>query len=382
MKNHDPRLPDEQDRQRDLERYGVLDQPGDPHFDRLVRLASTVLEAPIALISLIDGNRQWFLAHHGLDVTETPRDVAFCAHAIAGREPLVVPDALQDPRFRSNPLVVGEPGIRFYAGAPLESSEGHNLGTLCVIDRLPREFSADQVKLLQDLSELVVRELELRRQMGLCPLTGLANRSTFREQGQRELNRALLSGEPMALLLLDLDRFGRFNTRWGHQIGDQLLRDVAKVCLSQRRPQDLVGRLRDDSFAVLMVDTDQVAAMERAEALRSATGELRGVFSASGDNVQTSGGLTELAATDRRIEELLGRAEQALRLAQQSGEHHQIARLVGEPGIRPSADGPAGNGASSAGSAGASWPHGGQGSSRRAGDPGRRDARPGLSNHA
>ena len=121
---------DEPQRQRDLERLGVLNHPGDEHFERLVRLASTVLETPIALISLVDGDRQWFLAHHGIDSTETPRKMAFCAHAIAGDQTLVVPDAHHDPRFCTNPLVIDDPKVRFYAGTPLQSRDGHNLGTL------------------------------------------------------------------------------------------------------------------------------------------------------------------------------------------------------------------------------------------------------------
>ncbi|MFQ6538234.1 MULTISPECIES: sensor domain-containing diguanylate cyclase [Aphanothece] len=362
---------DEQDRQRDLEGFGVLDHPGDAHFDRLVRLASTVLETPIALISLIDKNRQWFLARHGLEVSETPREAAFCAHAIVGGEPMVVTDARNDPRFCNNPLVVDEPGIRFYAGAPLASPEGHNLGTLCVIDRVPRNFSSSQVKLLQDLADLVVRELDLRRGMRLCPLTGLANRTSFLEQGQREVNRALEGGLPMALLLIDIDQFSRINNRWGHQAGDQVLRDVAEVCRSQRRPQDLVGRLRDDQFAMLMVNTDPEAAMERAEAVRSTIADLSGVFTSSGEGLYASGGLTELTPADRRIEDLLGRAGQALLLAQSSGREHQIARLVSEPGVRPSADGPGGSDGWSAGAGAAGRRSDDPGSSRRVGDPGR-----------
>jgi diguanylate cyclase (GGDEF)-like protein len=366
-----PLPPDEQDRQRELERFGVLDHPGDAHFDRLVRLASTVLDAPIALISLIDKDRQWFLARHGLEVAETPREQAFCAHAIVGGEPLVVSDARNDPRFCNNPLVVAGPRIRFYAGAPLATQEGHNLGTLCVIDRLPRNFSAAQVKLLQDLADLVVRELELRRQTVLCPLTGLANRQSFLEQGQRELNRARASGQPMALLLIDIDQFSRINNRWGHQAGDRVLRDVAEVCRSQQRPQDLVGRLRDDQFAILMVNADPASAIERAEAIRTSIADLPEVFSVSGEQLYVSGGLTELTSTDRRIEDLLARARQALLLAQNSGQQHQIARLVDETEIRPSADGPGGSDGLPADAAAAARRSDGPGKWRRAGDPGR-----------
>jgi GAF domain-containing protein len=154
---------DEEQRQITLASYGVLDTPSDEHFDRLARLAAKLIHAPISLISLIDAKRQWFLARYGLDIAETPRHMAFCAHAITSNEPLVIADAQLDPRFCRNPLVTSDPYIRFYAGVPLKSPEGHNLGTLCVLDRLPRHFTKSQENLLRDLAQLVLRELEIRR---------------------------------------------------------------------------------------------------------------------------------------------------------------------------------------------------------------------------
>ncbi|MGL6050670.1 MAG: GAF domain-containing protein [Aeromonas salmonicida] len=154
---------DEIQRQDTLASYGVLDTPSDEHLDRLVRLAAKLIHAPIALISLIDAKRQWFLARHGLEITETPRHMAFCAHAISSDKPLIIADAQLDPRFRTNPLVTSEPYIRFYAGVPLKAQNGHNLGTLCILDRMPRHFTNSQESLLHDLAQLVLRELELRR---------------------------------------------------------------------------------------------------------------------------------------------------------------------------------------------------------------------------
>jgi PAS domain S-box-containing protein len=154
---------DETERLATLRAYGVLDTPAETYFDDLTELAACICEAPIALISLIDENRQWFKSRVKVDATESSRDISFCAHVILEKELLIVPDATQDARFSDNPWVMGEPGIRFYAGAPLITPEGHALGSLCVIDRVPREMHADHQLALRVLSRHVMAQLELRR---------------------------------------------------------------------------------------------------------------------------------------------------------------------------------------------------------------------------
>lgn len=146
-----------------LTRYGILDTPAEEAFDRFTRLVAAVLEMPIALVSLIDRDRQWFKSKFGVEVSETPREYAFCNTAIRGQALLVVEDASADARFRDNPYVTGAPAIRFYAGAPLVTNDGHCLGTLCVVDTKPRVLSAHQRQLLKDISDLVMESLELRR---------------------------------------------------------------------------------------------------------------------------------------------------------------------------------------------------------------------------
>ena len=158
-----PLPPDELQRLADLERYAVLDTSAEESFDDLCELAARICQAPIALISLIDEKRQWFKSKIGLSITETSRELAFCAHAINQPGLFIVPDATQDPRFADNPQVTGEPHIRFYAGAPLITPAGHALGTLCVIDREPREMSSDHQRALRVLSRHVMTQLELRR---------------------------------------------------------------------------------------------------------------------------------------------------------------------------------------------------------------------------
>jgi len=160
-----PRPADEPTRLAALRRYRILDTPPEPAFDDLARLASEVCGTPMALVTLVDSERQWFKARVAVEARETPRDVAFCAHTVMGRDLLVVPDAREDGRFADNPFVTGEAGIRFYAGAPLVTADGSSVGSLCVLDRTPRELTPEQADALRALSRLVVAQMELKRRM-------------------------------------------------------------------------------------------------------------------------------------------------------------------------------------------------------------------------
>jgi GAF domain-containing protein len=181
-------IKDDAARVASLQKYAILDTEPEQAFDDLALLASYICNTPIALISLIDENRQWFKSKVGLSVRETPREIAFCDVAIRQPGVLIVPDTLKDERFRDNPMVVSEPKIRFYAGAPLINEDGYALGTICVVDRCPRDFGPLQEAALQALSRLVLAQLEFRRNLALLK-EALSDRTEEEHVRQRELER-------------------------------------------------------------------------------------------------------------------------------------------------------------------------------------------------
>jgi GAF domain-containing protein len=154
-----PVSPRERQRLAALRALDVLDSPMEERYDRITRAVARIFDVPIALVSLVDADRQWFKSCLGLDDRQTPRGVSFCAHAILDTDVMQVPDTRSDERFRDNPLVVGDPHIRFYAGAPVHAPSGEPLGTLCIIDREPRHLDDDELELLADLAGWVEAEI-------------------------------------------------------------------------------------------------------------------------------------------------------------------------------------------------------------------------------
>ena len=277
---------DDAARLRALRELGVLFTPAEERFDRIARLAARLLQVPVALVSLVDAEVQWFKANHGLPLNETARSISFCGHAILGDDTLVVPDTLQDERFHDNPLVTGEPFVRFYAGHPLRAADGSKVGTLCVMDTRPRLLGPAELELLRDLAGWAEDELrmkvlgevqqaliserdELRRRSMLDPLTRTWNRGAIEEVLERELARAEREGHPLAVIMADLDDFKLVNDTHGHPAGDEVLRGVVGEMRSTLRPYDAIGRFGGEEFLVVLPNCDRPTALVIAERMRA-----------------------------------------------------------------------------------------------------------------
>lgn len=261
-------LTDEAARISALQRLAVLDTEPEEPFENVVALIRAVLGVPMAAVSLIDEDRQWFKARVGLEPSETARDVSFCTHTIQQREPMIIPDALKDDRFAQNPLVLGNPNIRSYAGIPLRTSDGYNIGSLCAIDTEARDFSSAEIAMLDKFARIVISDLELRRIAGKDQLTGALTRRGFIERVSQEIDRFRRYSRPTSLAMIDIDHFKTINDTYGHATGDTVLREVSRLLRAEMRPNDLLGRIGGEEFALLMPETDAQSAYFAAERFR------------------------------------------------------------------------------------------------------------------
>lgn len=277
----------EQERLASLVSMKILDTPIEDRFDRVTRLARRSFGVPISAISLIDADRQWFKSIQGLAVQETSREVSFCGHAILGDGLFVVPDSHADDRFRDNPLVAGDPNIRFYAGCPVHNPDGHKVGTLCLIDNKPRDFDADDEVVLRDLARMVEDEFRLsfaarsqdqlvaeldraRLAASVDPLTRIWNRGAIMEILKRELAKGARGGVGVGLLMIDFDHFKKINDTHGHLAGDAVLREGVARMLGIVRTADAVGRYGGEEFMAVLADCHESDVEIVGERLRAA----------------------------------------------------------------------------------------------------------------
>ena len=247
-----------------LKSLNILDTAAEERFDRITRMAKRMFNVPIAMVSLVDENRQWFKSCIGIGVNESPRELSFCGHAILDDKVLLINSTKDDVRFFDNPLVTGEMNIQFYAGCPLIVN-GYKLGTLCIADNQERAFNSDDVASLKDLAATVELELSAMQIATHDELTGVLNRRGFMSLAQNTLHLSIRNQFPVSLVYVDLDEFKWINDNYGHQVGDDILETFASLLLSQFRESDLVARLGGDEFILLLNSTSKEEAVEVVE---------------------------------------------------------------------------------------------------------------------
>jgi len=346
--------PDSSDRERSrsrrdaLARYDILDSASETQFDDLVTLAARIVGTQAAAISLIDDHRQWFKARCGIEPSETPLSVSFCAHAIESDDLFVIRDASSDCRFADNPLVTGPPHVRFYAGMRILAGDGTPIAALCVIDQTPRPDGltaieettlrtlAGQVEALLELRRLLLeREAQVIAQSRLSDrlryvaehddLTGLPRRDLFQRRLIAAMHDAAQNGTRTAMLFVDVDHFKSVNDRYGHLSGDDILRQVAHTIQKSIRGSDACFRYGGEEFLICVTNSNPGLARAVAERIRMAISDTVRLPDRA-KPVTASFGIAHYN-NESDWPELVARADKALFAAKQQGRNRVVTSL-------------------------------------------------------
>ncbi|MDH2918115.1 MAG: sensor domain-containing diguanylate cyclase [Sideroxydans sp.] len=262
-----PHLPsDEAARLTALHALNILDTAHEERFDRVTRMAKRMFGVSAAFINLVDEKRVWIKSCEGLTgITEAPRDISFCGHAILGDASFIINDALTDQRFADNPAVAHPPGVRFYAGHPLKAHNGKKIGTLCIIDTEPKVFAEEDISALQDLAAMVEMELSAMHMANMDELTDITNRRGFIMLAQHDLYRCIRYQLPACLIFMDLKKFKQINDTFGHAEGDKALVNFADQMKRIYRESDIFARLGGDEFVAMLSNSTQAHAQHLLE---------------------------------------------------------------------------------------------------------------------
>lgn len=307
-----------------LHNYDILETPTEESFDRITRLAKSALRVPIALISLVGRDYKLFESGQLIDSKIASRLISFCTYAFEKNDIYVVPNALEHPAFRNNPLVTGDPNIGFYAGIPLRTKNGNKIGTLCAVDHKRRDLTTDQVGILSDLACLIIDEIELRQIATTDSLTGALTRRGFEIEINRENHRNSRHRRSLSTIAVDVDHFKKINDNYGHAAGDLVLRAIVAEIKKQLRVEDFLGRLGGEEFVIGLPETDVEGAMILAERIREKIASI--IVQSNEDSIQVTAsfGIAEFSRADRDWKGTLGRADVALYQAKQGGRNQCV----------------------------------------------------------
>lgn len=343
----------EQKRLELLHGLGILDTPPEERFDRITRFANLLLSTPISLISLVDSDRQWFKSMQGLNLRETSRDVAFCAHAIINEQTFFVEDATQDSRFKDNPLVIGAPHIRMYAGHPIELENGLRIGTMCVIDNKPRKFAASEQEILKHLAEWVkteIHSLELEKNLKLVAaktevmekksannekLYDFFNSLTLIDHELRlpntvylnlyltqEIARLRFSAVNIAVMVVAIDDIENYEKKQGAAAAIEAIRSISQIIADYPKwPRGMTFRLSRSRFAVVLPEKKREDAMAIAETLRDEIHKQRIAYETHkpGTLLTATFGICSVAAGSPYTDRLIVKATEAVETGQRQG---------------------------------------------------------------
>lgn len=277
---------------------GLHDGRPNERFDRVTRLAKRLFGVPVAKVTLVDDDTVFPLSCAGQTFGPEPRALSFCAHAIVNDGVLLVPETRSDPRFHDNPYVTQAPFIRSYVGCPLTVPGGARLGTLCLIDFEPRQFSSEDVSLLRDLASMVEHEMAAVQMATIDEMTTLLNRRGFEAAAPQALQLCARMGKPASLLVFDLNQFKQINDSYGHAEGDRALKVFAETLSKVLRSSDLSGRLGGDEFVALLINSNREEATLVSSRLRVAIDE-RNQADQRGYDICFSVGQVELQAGEK-----------------------------------------------------------------------------------
>ena len=343
MTSRHPR--NESERLQTLSEYGILDSPPEKSYNDVTELCAKIVGAPMAVVSFIDRGREWFKSTVGIQIAEIPRGISLPAQINLAAEPLIIQDLTKENLFSSNPMVIGQPYIRFYAGFPLVTPKEHILGTLYVMDKVPRILNSLQIEILTSLSRHVMALLELRHELnqlerytierqkyerhleetnaklGLLTvtdeLTGLGNRRALEDYLEYQVHQAARYGRTISIMLIDIDHFKEYNDTFGHPEGDELLRTIARLANNSTRASDLVARYGGDEFAIILPNSGKSACKILAERFRKSVED---VAMLKGP-ITVSIGVFSLNAANAEISDVIKEADRALYQAKRLGRN-------------------------------------------------------------